>query len=67
VSEALAKARHEVQARLDVLAQLVVLGRRPVEDRDRRDVQPCSRLLEVQEGRVEGGDAVATCDALILA
>ena len=43
LGEALAKARHEVQARLDVLAQLVVRRRRPVEDRDRRDVQPRAR------------------------
>jgi hypothetical protein len=52
-----------VQARLDVLAQLVVGRSRAVEDRDRCDVQARSRLLEVQEGRVEGGDAVAAGDA----
>jgi len=56
-----------VQASLDVLAQLVVLRRRTVEDGDRCDVQPGARLLEMQEGRVEGGDAVATCDPVILA
>jgi hypothetical protein len=55
-----------VQARLDVLAQLVVRRRRAVENGDRRDVQPRARLLEVQEGRVEGGDALAGGDRMIV-
>jgi DNA polymerase-4 len=66
VGEALAKARDEVQARLNELAQLVVGRGRPVEDGDRCDVQPRPGLLEVQERRVECRDAVTVGDASIV-
>ncbi len=59
LGEALAKARDEVQPRLDVDAQLVPGRRGALEDRHRRDVEALARLLEVQERGVEGGDAVA--------
>ena len=59
LGEALAKARHEVQARLDVHAQLVPRRGRPVEDRHRRDVQRRARLLAREERGVQRGDPVA--------
>ena len=59
VGEPLAVARHEVQARLDVLDELRVRRRRALEDHHRRDVHVRGRVvLEVQERRVQRGQAV---------
>ena len=58
--ELLAKARHQVQPGLQVLAELVVGGRRAVEDHRRGDVHVGPVALEVQERGVEAGEPVGT-------
>ena len=54
----LAKSRDQVQARLDVVAELDVLGRGTLEHERRGDVHVRVRLLENEEGVVESGQAV---------
>jgi hypothetical protein len=57
-AELLAEPRHEVEARLDVVAKLFVARRRPVEDDHRGDVHVGAAALHVEEGRVESGESV---------
>ena len=56
--EPLAVARHEPETALEGLEQLVVGGRRPLEDHHRRHVHVRGGVLEVQEGSVEPGQTV---------
>ena len=48
-AQLLAEARHQVQARLDVVAELVVGGRRALEDDRRGDVHVGAGPLHVEE------------------
>ena len=59
VRELLAVARHEMQARLDRVDELLVAGRLSLEDQHRRHVHVRAAALEVQEAGIEGGQAVA--------
>ena len=54
----LAEAGDQVQARGDVLAQLVVVGRRALEQRGRGDVHVRGPPLEVQERGVQACEAI---------
>ena len=56
--QALAVARHEVEPGLDVLDEVVVGGRRALENQHRGDVQRGRLVLEMQEGSVEWSEAV---------
>ena len=55
----LAVARHQMQPALDRLQQLVVGGRVALEHHDRRHVHVRGRVLQVQERRVESGQAIS--------
>ncbi len=57
-AELLAEARDEVQARLDVVAELFVGRRRAVEDDHRGDVHVGAASLHVEECGVESGQAI---------
>jgi hypothetical protein len=63
-SELLAKARDEMQAGLDVVPELVVAGRGPLEQGDGGDVHVGRPPLEVEERRVEPGEAIGAHVAL---
>ena len=54
----LAEPRDEVEARLDVVAELVVGRRRAVEDDRRGDVHVGTAALHVEECGVEAGEAI---------
>jgi hypothetical protein len=54
----LAVARDEVQARLQRVEQVVVLGRLALERHDRGDMHVRAGVLDVEEGGVERGEAV---------
>ena len=56
----LAEAGDEVQPRFEVVAELVEVRRRAVEDHRRGDVHVGSVALQVEEGRVEAGQAIET-------
>ncbi len=56
--ELLAVARHEVQARVELLDELVVAGRLALEQQARADVHVRAGVLEREEGGVEAGEAV---------
>jgi hypothetical protein len=56
--ELLAEARHEVQARADVLEQVVVVGRRSLEDEHRAHVHVAGRGLVREKRDVDGAQAV---------
>ena len=64
--QALAVAGDEVQSALDRGDRVVVGGRLPLEHEDRRDVHVRAARLEVQEARIQAGEAVAVAHALIL-
>jgi hypothetical protein len=57
--EPLAVAGHERQAPLEHLEQLVVGGRRALEQHHAGHVHVRRRVLEVEEGRVEAGQTIA--------
>ena len=57
-AQLLAEAGDEVQARLDVVAEFLVRGRRAVEDDRRGDVHVGAASLQVEEGGVESGESV---------
>ena len=57
-AELLAKARDEVEARLDVVAELVVGRRRAVEDDRRGDVHVGAAALHMEECGIEAGQAI---------
>ena len=62
VRQALAVARHEVQAALHVLDELLRRRRTAFEDHHRRHVHVRGGvILQVQEGGVEAGEAVGVC------
>ena len=68
VGQALAVARDQVQAADHVLDQLRIGGRLSLKDEDRRHVHVgATRLLEMQEGGVETGQAIEVGHAAILA
>ena len=54
-AQLLAEARHQVEARGDVVAEFLVRGRRPFEDDRRGDVHVGAVPLHVEEGRIESG------------
>ena len=54
----LAKARHQVQSRVDVVAELLVRGGRALEDRRRGDVHVGAVALQVKERRVQSAEPV---------
>ena len=56
-AQLLAEARDQVQARGDVVAELVVGGRRALEDAGRGDVHVGAGALHVQEGSIESGQS----------
>ena len=58
VGQLLAKARHEVQPALDVLEEVLVAGRRPLEDHDRADVHVARGALVGQEGDVHRAEPI---------
>ena len=58
VGELLAVAGHEVQPPADLLGELLVRGRRPLQQREPAHVHVRTRPLLVQEGGVHGGEAV---------
>jgi len=58
-AQLLAKARHQVQARLEVVAELLVRGSRALEVADRGDVHVSARPLHVKKGGVESAQPVA--------
>jgi hypothetical protein len=62
----LAEPGDQMQPGEDVLAQLADLRRGPLEDRRRGDVHMGRAVLEVEEGRIEPGQAVAGGHAPIL-
>ena len=57
-AQLLAEAGHQVKARVDVVAQLVVGGGRPLEQGRGGDVHVGGASLEVQERRIEAGQAI---------
>ena len=59
-AQLLAEARDEVEARGDVLAELLVAGGRALEDRRRGDVHVGALSLHVQERGVEPGEPILT-------
>ena len=59
-AQLLAEARHQVQARGDVVAELFVAGRRPLEDAGRGDVHVGAGALHVKKGGIEPGQPVST-------
>ena len=62
IRQALAVARHEVQAALHVLDELLRRRRAAFEDHHRRHVHVRSGvILQVQEGGVEAGETVGVC------
>ena len=62
VRQALAVARHEVQAALHVLDELLRRRRAALEDHHRRHVHVRGGvILQVQEGGIEAGEAVGVC------
>ena len=63
-AQLLAEARHQVQARGDVVAELVVGGRRALEDDRRGDVHVGAGALHVEEGRIEPGQPVGAHAAI---
>ena len=56
--ELLPEARHQVQARSDVLHELVVAGRRAFEDQDGADVHVRAVILLGQEAGVGGAESI---------
>ena len=58
-AQLLAEARDEVQARLDVVAELLVGGRRALEDDRRGDVHVGAGALHVEKRGVESGQSIA--------
>ena len=65
--QALAVARHEVQARIDLLEQVFVARRRPLEHHAAGHVHVGGVALEMQERAVQTGEAIAVGHARILA
>ena len=66
-AQLLAEARHQVQARGDVVAELLVGGRRALEDDRAGDVHVRARPLHVQEGRVQPGQPVSSHSVIFAA
>ena len=58
LAQLLAELRHQVQPRGDVVAELLMRRRRPLEDDRRGDVHVRARPLHVEEGRVESAEPV---------
>ena len=56
-AQLLAEARHQVQARADVVAELGVGRRRALEDAGRGDVHVGAGALHVEEGGIESGQS----------
>ena len=57
-SELLPEARDEMEARANLREQVLVAGRRPLEDQHRPDVHVAGGALLREEGRVDGGEAI---------